>query len=407
MQNLNLKNRGTTFHWRDDSRIDWRIIFVLIALMAIGFVSLFLALKADSSGSIVESMFVQCLWWAFGWSIAIFLMHLDSQQLFRFAPVAYALGIFLLVFVLFAYSRSLEATTNAKSWLAIGSLTFQPSEVMKPALILMLARVVYTHNQNYSVHTLSSDFLLIAKMSGITIPVIVLMLLQHDFGSTLVFVAIFGGIFLVSGILNRILVPIVGAFGTIGALAIFAVTTTPGRNFLTQLGFESYQFARIDDWLDPSGNDTNSSGYQLYQSIKAIGSGRIFGNGLNNITVYVPVRESDMIFSVIGEGLGFVGGFVLIALYFFLIYSMIRRVFDTKNSFYAYVVSGVVLMILFHVFENIGMSIGLVPLTGIPLPFISQGGSALIANMIGIGLTLSMQYHNFTSEFAKKETNFK
>ncbi len=114
-----------------------------------------------------------------------------------------------------------------------------------------------------------------------------------------------------------------------------------------------------------------------------------------------------MIFSVIGEGLGFVGGFVLIALYFFLIYSMIRRVFDTKNSFYAYVVSGVVLMILFHVFENIGMSIGLVPLTGIPLPFISQGGSALIANMIGIGLTLSMQYHNFTSEFAKKETNFK
>ncbi|MCV3297195.1 FtsW/RodA/SpoVE family cell cycle protein [Oenococcus kitaharae] len=407
MQNPNLKNRAATFRRKDDSQIDWRIIFVVLALMAVGFGALFLALRADSSVSITHSMLIQCLWWLFGWGIAILLMHLDADQLFRFAPLAYALGIALLVFVLFAYSRSLAASTNAKSWLAIGSLTFQPSEVMKPALILMLSRIVYTHNQSYAVHTVSSDFLLIAKMIALTLPVIILMQLQHDFGSTLVFVAIFGGIFLVSGILNRILVPITATVSTIAALAIFAVTTTTGRTILTNLGFQAYQFARVDDWLNPGGAASSQSGFQLFQSIKAIGSGRIFGNGVNNISVYVPVRESDMIFSVIGEGLGFVGGFVVILLYFLLIYSLIRRVFDTKNSFYAYVVSGVVLMVLFHVFENIGMSIGLVPLTGIPLPFISQGGSALLANMIGIGLTLSMQYHNFTSEFAKKETSFK
>ncbi|QAS70107.1 rod shape-determining protein RodA [Oenococcus sicerae] len=407
MQNPGLKNRGTTFKWRDDSQIDWPIIFIVLSLMAIGFVALYLAVQADSSASPLRALISQSFWWIFGWGIAIVLMHLDAQQLFRLAPITYAFGIFLLIFVLFAYNRALFDSNGGKSWLAFGGFTFQPSEVMKPALILMLSRVVYSHNQKYAEHVLTSDFILIGKMLLVTFPVIVLMLLQHDFGSMLVFVAIFAGIFLVSGILSRILVPIGATFAAIAGLAIFAVTTTIGRNFLANIGFQAYQFARVDDWLDPGSNDTTKSGYQLYQSIKAIGSGRIFGRGLSNISVYVPVRESDMIFSVIGEGLGFVGGFVLIMLYFLLIYSMIRRVFDTKSSFYAYVVSGVVLMLLFHVFENIGMSIDLVPLTGIPLPFISQGGSSLLANMIGIGLALSMQYHNFTSEFAKKETNFK
>ncbi|KLD57394.1 hypothetical protein WP50_34180 [Lactiplantibacillus plantarum] len=97
----------------------------------------------------------------------------------------------------------------------------------------------------------------------------------------------------------------------------------------------------------------------------------------------VPVRESDMIFSVIGENFGFIGCAVVILLYFLLIYQMILVMFHTKNEFYAYISTGVIMMILFHVFENIGMSIGLLPMTGIPLPFISQGGSALIANIFG------------------------
>ena len=127
--------------------------------------------------------------------------------------------------------------------------------------------------------------------------------------------------------------------------------------------------------------------------MKAIGSGRMTGRGFNVSKVYVPVRESDMIFSVIGENFGFIGGCFLILVYFMLIYQMIKVTFDTKNEFYAYVSTGVIMMILFHVFENIGMSIGLLPLTGIPLPFVSQGGSALLGNMIGIGLIMSMRYH--------------
>jgi rod shape determining protein RodA len=119
--------------------------------------------------------------------------------------------------------------------------------------------------------------------------------------------------------------------------------------------------------------------------------------------VDVPVRESDMIFSVIGENFGFVGGVLLLILYFLLIYQIIQVVFDSSNQFYAYIATGVVMMLLFHIFENIGMNIGLVPLTGIPLPFISQGGSALIGNMIGIGLIMSMRYHNKSFSLSERE----
>ena len=112
-----------------------------------------------------------------------------------------------------------------------------------------------------------------------------------------------------------------------------------------------------------------------------------------------------MIFSVIGENFGFIGSIVLIGLYFLLIYKILQVIFDTKNEFYAYVATGVIMMILFHVFENIGMNIGLLPLTGIPLPFVSAGGSALIGNMIGIGLIMSMRYHYYSYSKASIEEN--
>ena len=168
------------------------------------------------------------------------------------------------------------------------------------------------------------------------------------------------------------------------------------------IGFKAYQFARIEAWLNPSASTTGNS-YQLWQSMKAIGSGQLFGTGFNHSNVYVPVRESDMIFSVIGENFGFIGGCILIFIYLSLIFQMIQVTFDTRNEFYAYISTGVIMMILFHVFENIGMSIGLLPLTGIPLPFISQGGSALIANMIGIGLIMSMRYHNKSYMFSSSK----
>ena len=226
-----------------------------------------------------------------------------------------------------------------------------------------------------------------------TLPVLALVLAQKDFGTMLVFLAIFAGMFLMSGISWLILVPTIILAIIVGGTLIFLVTTDTGREILSHIGFKNYQFARIDSWLEPF-HDPQGKSYQLARALMAIGSGGVFGTGYNVSNVYVPVRESDMIFTVIGENFGFIGGAFVILIYFILIYRMIRLCFDMNNEFYAYIASGIVMMMLFHVFENIGANIGLLPLTGIPLPFISQGGSSILGNMIGIGLILSMRYQS-------------
>ncbi|HJE85962.1 FtsW/RodA/SpoVE family cell cycle protein [Levilactobacillus brevis] len=386
-----------------DSRIDWGIIFCVLMLALIGLASIYVAATHDSSATSVTSAVVsQLVWYVIGTVAIIIIMQFDSEQLWKVAPLLYGLGLFLLAAVLIFYSRAYYANTGARSWFAIGGLTFQPSEVMKPAFILMLARVVTEHNSLNPIHTMRTDWALIGKLILWTVPVAVLLKLQNDFGTMLVFFAIVGGVLLVSGITWKIIAPAFAIVGGVGGTALALVTTDAGRKILEKIGFQAYQFSRVDTWLHPS-QDTSNSGYQLWQSMKAIGSGGIFGTGFNVSHVYVPVRESDMIFSVIGENFGFIGGCVLIFLYFLLIYQMIRVTFDTKNVFYAYISTGVIMMILFHVFENVGMSIGLLPLTGIPLPFVSQGGSALIGNLIGIGLIMSMRYHYKSYMFSRND----
>ncbi|ANZ68449.1 FtsW/RodA/SpoVE family cell cycle protein [Secundilactobacillus paracollinoides] len=387
----------------EDSRIDYGVIFCVLMLSIIGLASIYVAATHDSSAVNIKSeMISQVAWYIIGTIAVVIIMQFDSEQLWKVAPIAYWLGILLLASVLVFYSRSYAASTGAKSWFAIGPLTFQPSEIMKPTYVLMMARVISDHNHTYYHHTVRTDFTLLGKMLAWTIPIPVLLKLQNDFGTMLVFFAIFAGLALISGITWKILVPIFVGGGAIGGGVLLLVVTSSGRTILEHLGFQAYQFSRIDTWLNPSGETSNQS-YQLWQSMKAVGSGGVFGTGFDVSKVYVPVRESDMIFSVIGENFGFVGSCLLILLYFLLIYQMIRVTFDTKNVFYAYISTGIIMMILFHTFENIGMSIGLLPLTGIPLPFVSQGGSALIVNMIGIGLIMSMRYHYKSYMFSRSD----
>lgn len=387
-----------------DSRIDYGIILSVMLLALIGLMAIYVAASHDSNiASPVKAIITQVVWYIIGAGLVAFIMQFDAEDLWHLATYAYWAGIVLLFLVLFLYSRAYFVKTGAKSWFALGPLTFQPSEVMKPAFILMLGKVVTAHNNDYPVHKLSSDWLLIGKLIGWSLPVLVLLKLQNDFGTMLVFIAILGGVFLVSGIDWRIVVFAVGSAVLVGGTALTLIITDGGRKILESVGFHAYQFARVDTWLNPA-QDTSNTGYQLWQNMKAIGSGQLFGKGFNHVDVTVPVRESDMIFSVIGENFGFIGSCALIFIYFLLIYQMIRVTFDTRNEFYAYVSTGVIMMILFHVFENIGMSIALLPLTGIPLPFISQGGSALIGNMIGIGLIMSMRYHHKSYMFGDTST---
>lgn len=375
-----------------ESRIDYGVILPVFLLCIIGLASLYVALSQDpAKPNVIRGVGFQALWYVLGIGAIIVIMHIRAKFLWKLTPIIYGAGLFVMAILLKFYDRSIAAVTGSKNWFAFGSFTLQPAELMKIAYILMLALVVTQHNGRHRKRTLESDGQLIAKMLAVTLPVLVLILLQKDFGTMLVFLAIFSGVFLMSGISWKIIIPVFAVMAIFGGILIFLVLSESGRNILYHMGFKPYQFARIDSWLDPF-HDLQGSSRQVASSIAAISSGGMFGKGFNVSDVYVAVRESDMIFSVIGENFGFIGSTLVIVLYFVLIYQMIRVCFDTNNEFYTYIATGIIMMILFHVFENIGASIGLLPLTGIPLPFISQGGSALLSNLIGIGLILSMRY---------------
>ena len=240
-------------------------------------------------------------------------MHFDSEQLWKVAPIAYGAGILLLFLVLIFYDRNTYALQGAKSWFRFGGVTFQPSEVVKVALIIMLARAITEHNMQIDDRTEKTDMNLLLKIAMWSAPPLLLVILQNDLGTTLVFLAIIIGMTFLSGVSWKILLPVFGTIGALGTLLIYLVVYN--RDVLLNFGFQNYQFARIDSWLDPFGDSTGDA-YQLAQSMKAIGSGKLFGKGLGVSEVYVPVRVSDMIFSTIGENFGFIGGCFLIFIYF-------------------------------------------------------------------------------------------
>ena len=392
-----------------DSRVDYSLILPVFCLLVIGVVAIYIAVSHDYPKNVWPILGQQLAWIALGIIFSFVVMFFNTKFLWQSTPYLYGLGLALMVLPLIFYNPSLVAATGAKNWVSIGGYTlFQPSEFMKISYILMLAYVIVTFTKKYKdkARTIGLDFLLILWMIVFTIPVLVLLALQSDLGTAMVFVAIFAGLVLLSGVSWKIIIPV---FVTVvsaitGFLAIFI--TKDGRAFLHQLGMPTYQINRILAWLNPF-DYAQTTTYQQAQGQIAIGSGGVFGQGFNVSNLLIPVRESDMIFTVIAEDFGFIGSVVVIALYLLLIYRMLKITLKSNNQFYTYISTGFIMMLLFHIFENIGAVTGLLPLTGIPLPFISQGGSAIISNLIGVGLLLSMSYQTHLADEKSGRTRFK
>ncbi len=379
-----------------DSRVDYTLILPVICLLIFGITAIYIAVSHDYPASAWAIVGQQIAWITLGVVISFVVMFFNTKFLWQMTPLLYIFGLGLMVLPLVFYSPTLVASTGAKNWVTIGGTTlFQPSEFMKISYILMLSRSVVQFSQRHKekVRTLGMDWLLILELFLYTIPVLLLLTLQSDLGTALVFLAIFSGIILLSGVSWKIILPIflTGVVCFVAFMLIF--TSEGGRAFLHNLGMPTYQINRILAWLHPF-EYAQTTTYQQAQGQIAIGSGGIWGQGFNVSNLLVPVRESDMIFTVIAEDFGFVGSSILIALYLLLIYRMLRITIKSNNQFYTYISTGFIMMLIFHIFENIGAVTGLLPLTGIPLPFISQGGSSIISNLIGVGLLLSMSYQN-------------
>lgn len=392
-----------------DSRVDYSLILPVFCLLVIGVVAIYIAVSHDYPQNIWPILGQQLAWIVLGIVISFVVMFFNTKFLWQSTPYLYALGLVLMVLPLIFYNPNLVAATGAKNWVSIGGVTlFQPSEFMKISYILILARVIvqFTQKHKEKERTIALDFHLILWLIVFTLPVLVLLALQSDLGTALVFVAIFAGLVLLSGVSWKIIIPIFATVvsGIAGFLAIFI--TKDGRAFMHQVGMPTYQINRILAWLNPF-DYAQTTTYQQAQGQIAIGSGGLFGQGFNVSNLLIPVRESDMIFTVIAEDFGFIGSVLVITLYLLLIYRMLKITLKSNNQFYTYISTGFIMMLLFHIFENIGAVTGLLPLTGIPLPFISQGGSAIISNLIGVGLLLSMSYQTHLAEEKSGKTRFK
>ncbi|WP_241496408.1 FtsW/RodA/SpoVE family cell cycle protein, partial [Streptococcus parasanguinis] len=329
--------------------------------------------------------------------VCLIVTIFSTKFLWKITPFLYLLGLILMVLPLIFYNPNLVASTGAKNWVAYGNITlFQPSEFMKIPFILMLSRSIvrFLQRNKGRERWLRQDWLLILELTIYTIPVFALLALQQDLGTALVFLAIFAGLVLISGVSWKIILPVV--LFIVGGLAgfLFLFLSEGGRAFLhQQLRMPTYQINRILAWLNPF-DYAQTTTYQQAQGQLAIASGGVSGQGFNVSNLLVPVRESDMIFTVIAEDFGFVGSLVLLILYVFLIYRILKITLQSNNQFYTYISIGFIMMLVFHIFENVGAVTGLLPLTGIPLPFISQGGSSIISNLIGVGLVLSIYNHS-------------
>ncbi|WP_186672236.1 FtsW/RodA/SpoVE family cell cycle protein [Sporosarcina sp. BP05] len=388
-------------------RFDWTLAFILLLFFL---VSLFAIASAQTTGQYkidsIPKNFVpsQIQWYFIGCVIIAITMFLEPDQYKKAAWVIYGGGVFILaLLIILPDSMDLVSKRNgAKSWFHLpGVGSIQPAEFMKTFFIIGMARMITVHHEKFAKKTLKTDFFLLGKIIVVLFLPLLFIMMQTDLGTGLVFIAITAAFVVVAGITWRIIFPVFIGTATIGATLLWM--TLYAQDFLqNKLGLRPYMFERIYSWLDPYSYSSNE-GRHLITSLNAIGSGEVFGKGYKGREVYVAESHTDFIFTTISEDWGFIGASLVICLYFFLIYHLTKITLELKDPFSTYICAGIIAMITFHVFENIGMTIQLLPITGIPLPFISYGGSSLMGNMLAIGLVFSMKYHHRTYMFSSDD----
>ncbi|MGW7884919.1 FtsW/RodA/SpoVE family cell cycle protein [Staphylococcus xylosus] len=375
-------------HWI--RRIDWVLIGILVLLAII---SVTIINSAMGGGQYSANFSIrQILYYVLGGLIACLIMLVSPKKLMKYTYLLYFLlcaALFILIII--PETPITPIINGAKSWYKLGPLSVQPSEFMKIVLILALAKLVSRHNQFTFNKSLETDFKLLLKIAGISVIPMGLILLQNDLGTMLVLCAIIVGVIVVSGISWKILAPVFIAGIALGSSIILSIIYKPSL-IENSFGIKTYQMGRINSWLDPY-TYSSGDGYHLTESLKAIGSGQLFGKGFNHGEVYIPENHTDFIFSVIGEEFGFIGSVILILVFLAFIFHLVRLATKFELPFSKLFIISYATLILFHVLQNIGMTIQLLPITGIPLPFISYGGSSLWSLMCGIGVILSFTYH--------------
>ena len=331
----------------------------------------------------------QIMWYGIGFVVAYLIMFIGNDFIIKHINILYIIGVLLLGLVLI-----FGATINeAKCWFVLPGIgNFQPSEFMKIILIIMEAKMIDKFHQDNESPSAMDEFKFLIKMLIVVAIPTLLTFLEPDTGVVLIYLLITFVMLFISGFRFRwfliVITLVAAAVG--GLLAIYFLN----KDLFIKIFGTSF-FLRIDRLLDWS----NGSGFQLKNGMTAIASGNIFGNGFNNTPIYFPYPQTDFIFAVFASNFGLVGSVFLIGLIIYFDIKLITTAIHSNKNINKYIIAGIIGMLIYQQFQNIGMTIGIMPITGITLPFISYGGSSLLSYMIIIGIIFnisndSLRYRN-------------
>ncbi|MBQ8093878.1 MAG: rod shape-determining protein RodA [Clostridia bacterium] len=370
------------------AHFDWPLLILAYLLAFYGVLAITIANYDPSLGadrSLQELVMaanngrLQLLWVVVSLVVVAVIQTVSYEIIGRMWPLIYIVDILLLGLVL-----TTSKINGVKGWFQFLDRTFQPSELAKIALIITLSKTLTRHPGN----PIPNFGYLVRVLIHFGVPA-GLIIAQPDIGTAMVFVVIFVVLLFMSGTNLKYIFGL-GAVATSGLIPIIAYLASTNN----------FRWLRLVAFINPESDPTGSS-YQIVNSKVTIGSGGLYGKGawaegtLTHLN-YVPENHTDFIFTVVGETLGFAGGIILLLLYLAIILRMLLLAYNTDDLYGRLIILGVMAMLLFHVYENIGMCIGVMPITGIPLPFISYGGTNLVVNMAGIALAINVTNHKKT-----------
>lgn len=375
------------------------IIVYLILIIGIGVVAIQSAsplFKINYAATHDNNAFKQLLFIGIGAVIAVFIIIIGIERIRALRWWIYGFWMIPLL-GLFAYKKLhlpipfVKDLNGAVSWYELpGRLgTIQPSEFMKIGLVLVVADIIQRHNERYPHirRTFKTDLNLLMKIMAAILPPSILIFIQPDSGVTMIILFFIAIMIFSSGIQWRYILTVGGIVIVLIATFILLVGVFP--EFLTgTLGIDAYKLSRFFGWFDPFGT-MDKDGMQLAKGLLAIGSGNLIGNGFQSAHVYFPEAHTDFIFAVIGMDFGLIGTLITITLCGLFDYEILNTATLNRGHYNSYVCIGIFGMLFFQQIQNIGMTIGLLPITGITLPFISYGGSSSLSYMILFGIVLA------------------
>ena len=360
-------------------KLNYKILIPIILLSIISIITIYSSLTYTSP-SLGNLALKQALWYGVGWILVIILIKLGNDYLYRHTWFLYIVGNILLLLLLFFGTP----INNSKCWFTIPGIgSIQPSEFMKIFIMLVLATMIHDFRSDYKNPDCKDEFIFILKTLGVLIIPSILTFLEPDTGAVLIYFVIYFSMMFMSGIRIRwfiiLLLLIISVVG--GILFLYYCK----ENLFIKLFGTSfyYRLERIFNWQD-------GSGLQLENSIAAIGSAGLFGHGFNNTPIYFPESSTDFIFAVFASNFGLIGVIILLGIIIFFdlnIYFLKNKKIEDTNKF---IIAGILGMLVFQQIQNIGMTIGILPITGITLPFISYGGSSLLSYMLLIGIIINI-----------------